>query len=535
MSQTPSPIYSTITIAPNPCLNNNISLALITITIKDTNNVPIQGYAVPTISVTGFGNTIIQASGYTDANGQCVATLKSSVAESKTVSITAPTVLAHTTSASVVFGTSSVSAANSYISCTSNTVNSGSAQSVITFTVLDTNKAPIAGYAITFASTGTNNTLVQPTLVTDKNGQAFGYIASTTAQTKTISITAPAALTGVSTATTTFVASGSSSASNSTMSVDNASLGLNNKATITLNILDSNSNPVVGITPILATSGSGTLTQPSASNSNGVSIGSITSAIAGSNIITVTSPAALTTLTPINVKFIGSSQWSLAAIRLQVRQRCDMVNSQFVSDVEMSSYISCAYKELYDILVSRFEDYYTKYPATPFTIVTGNTYTLPDDFYKLRAIDAKIDGSDYWYGLKPFNFSCDRNVRNRLVWRPVVGRAFIMYQILGNTLYIIPEERAQLDYQIWYIPRAPELVNDSDTIDAVNGWEEYVVLDACIKALTKEESDTTVFIAQKQDMIKRIEAMASNRDSGMTQKVGDAMSGEWGYNWPYYY
>ena len=41
MSQTPSPIYSTITIAPNPCLNNSVSLALITITINDTNIISI--------------------------------------------------------------------------------------------------------------------------------------------------------------------------------------------------------------------------------------------------------------------------------------------------------------------------------------------------------------------------------------------------------------------------------------------------------------------------------------------------------------
>ena len=510
-------------------------MALITITINDTNNVPIQGYAVPTISVTGSGNTITQATGYTDANGQCIATLRSTVAELKTVSIILPTELAHTATAAVVFGTSLVSAGNSTITCATNTLNNGSAQSVITFTIRDANRAPVAGYTITFASTGTNNTLVQPTTYTDKNGQAFGYIASTTAETKTISITSPAALTGVGTSTTTFVASSTASASNSTLVCDKASLGINNTSIITLTILDNNSNPVVGVTPILATSGVGTLTQPLASNSSGVSSGSITSAISGSNIISITSPAAITTLSPINITFSTASKWSLSAIRDQVRQRCDMVNSQFISDVELNSYINASFVELYDILVSRFEDYFTKYPAIAFTIVTGNTYTLPEDFYKLRALDGKFDGSDYWYGIKPFNFSTDRNIRNRLIWRPVVGRSYLMYQILGNILYIIPEERAQCDYQMWYIPRATQLVNDSDVMDSVNGWEEYVVVDACVKALTKEESDPSVFLAQKQAMLKRIEEMASNRDSGFTPKVGDAMSGEWGYNWPYYY
>ncbi len=72
------------------------------------------------------------------------------------------------------------------------------------------------------------------------------------------------------------------------------------------------------------------------------------------------------------------------------------------------------------------------------------------------------------------------------------------------------------------------VVSGGDQIDGVNGWEEYIVVDAAIKALQKEESDVSVLMAQKAALTRRIEGAAANRDAGSPLSVTDAYAtGNW--------
>ena len=61
----------------------------------------------------------------------------------------------------------------------------------------------------------------------------------------------------------------------------------------------------------------------------------------------------------------------------------------------------------------------------------------------------------------------------------------------------------------------------TDTYDDINGYAEYVVTDAAIKCLQKEESDVSVLLKQKADMKRRIEEAANNRDAGHPISVSD--------------
>ena len=62
---------------------------------------------------------------------------------------------------------------------------------------------------------------------------------------------------------------------------------------------------------------------------------------------------------------------------------------------------------------------------------------------------------------------------------------------------------------------------ESTTIDGVSGWEEYIIIDAAIKAMGKEESDISLLAAQKLMMVKRLQDMAANRDAGNGSVVAD--------------
>jgi len=207
----------------------------------------------------------------------------------------------------------------------------------------------------------------------------------------------------------------------------------------------------------------------------------------------------------------------------EVRRRSDMENSGFVTDPEITNYINNSASELYDILVSRFEDYYTQLPLA-FNIASGTTYTLPADFYKLRGVDKDFGGGDF-ASLSKFNFQ-ERNRQNNSLSRALSRRPDVQYRIIGKELVITPTDTATGDYRLWYIPQFDKLVDLTDELDTIQGWEEYVIVDAAIKCMQKEESDVSVLLVQKQALISRIEAMANNRDAGEPESITDVYRGD---------
>ena len=338
-------------------------------------------------------------------------------------------------------------------------------------------------------------------------------------------------------------------------------------------------------------------------------------------------------------------QTTLTGLIAQARFRADMVNSQFVTDNEFTTYINASYQELFGLLVQKYgNDYFVA--GTPdnwfqfsqtgsnasFPLPDGSSsYTLLDGttiapaFFKALGVDLRIYGqSNGWITLKPFQF----NDRNRFTY-PAAQGAYglnnrMRYRINGNTVWFSPIPSGGQTFRVWYIPRYPTLsatgtitlasvvigntvtingvtfiassgtlginfaVGGTDTItaanlvtvinqqagsvaavagisatslgpvvtitqsagsitwsgtstfsfgvpsipagapnawtslvDGVNGWEEYITIDAAIKAMQKEESDCSILGAQKAAIIRRIEAEAENRDAGSPPVVAD--------------
>lgn len=223
---------------------------------------------------------------------------------------------------------------------------------------------------------------------------------------------------------------------------------------------------------------------------------------------------------------------TLADLILEARQKADMVNSTFIEDPEWKSYINDSYSELYDILVSRFEDYYSE--SMPFTLTaSGQVQSPPADLYKIRGIDY-IASSDRPITLRKFNFE-ERNryqVQTTNIWRGTFKKS---YRLMGNGIHILPAASAPGSYILWYIPRFTPLNDSTDVLGDVLDFKEYITVDAAIKALAKEESDVVVQMTQKQALKDRIEAMASNRDTqperiaDVRSSYGDEILYPWGY------
>ena len=212
---------------------------------------------------------------------------------------------------------------------------------------------------------------------------------------------------------------------------------------------------------------------------------------------------------------------TLLHLRTRARERSDMVNSKFVSDSELTAFINASYAELYDLLIMSYEDYFIT--SETFTLTSGDAgvRALPADFYKLKGLDYLYGGS--YVTLYPY----DWNTRNLRINSPsgyYVGDLDITYRVVGSNIRFEPRTNATGTFQHWYIPSYTALSADSDTVDSVitrNNWEEYIVIDAAIKMLAKEESNTNHLNYEKQQMIKRIEAAAGDRDVDQPERVAD--------------
>jgi len=218
---------------------------------------------------------------------------------------------------------------------------------------------------------------------------------------------------------------------------------------------------------------------------------------------------------------------TLLQLRTEARQRSDMENSTFVKDSELNNYINNSISELHDLLIQAYDaDYYIK-SSTFSTAANAESYSLStvitdDDFYKLRGVDAKLNNSE-WFTLQPFTFN-ERNRRQNFgAWR-YLGVSNVRYRLTGNTIRFTPIPDDAIECRIWYIPVASVLSNDTDTLDDLNNFSEYVIVDAAIKMLQKEESDTSVLERQKAALKRRIEEAANNRDAGQGESISDVHS-----------
>ena len=221
---------------------------------------------------------------------------------------------------------------------------------------------------------------------------------------------------------------------------------------------------------------------------------------------------------------------TLAQLITRVRQRADMVGSAFVSDAEIIDYVNVGMAEIHDLLVDKYEDYYVDSDTT-YTLPGSNPGTLPATFYKALGVD--LDAGGVSYRMRRYTFQ-ERNMYNS----PSVVAARISdtrYSVQGNQIKFIPDPTTSGTATLHYVPEAQRFsTSESEYMDKTvvnkapaiaNGYEEYVVVDAAIKCLMKEESDIQTHMIYKEQLRKRLESAAGNRDAGEHSRISDVNTG----------
>jgi hypothetical protein len=210
---------------------------------------------------------------------------------------------------------------------------------------------------------------------------------------------------------------------------------------------------------------------------------------------------------------------TLAQLKEQARQRSDQENSEFVSDSELTTYINASLAELHDLLIASYCDDYVMNEYF-FTSTSAIEYDLPADFYKLRGVDIRLSVTGDWTTVKRFNFNRRNEQQSTFAWN-MLGTPYMEYRLVGSKIRFSRVPDIGLQFRMFYYPVATKLVLDTDEYDDVNQFGEYVVVDAAIKMMQKEESDVRVLAAQKEALRQRIIAMAAGRDANEPASVTD--------------
>jgi len=232
---------------------------------------------------------------------------------------------------------------------------------------------------------------------------------------------------------------------------------------------------------------------------------------------------------------------TLAELRTAAQQRADMSVSDFITTDEWTSYINQSLAELHGMIVQAYgEDYFVTETSLSYA-ANAISAALPDGCFKVRGVAALVsEGTPNRYvTLRQYNYN------TRYAWTsPGVGQGVvsnqwsnIRYRAENGLLKISPPPTTATTILLAWIPEVTELVDDADETevnDSLNGWLEYVIVDAAIKAKDKQESDTSVLERQRERLVRRIEAETANRDAGDAETIRDVNAsgnGSWLEGW----
>jgi hypothetical protein len=206
-----------------------------------------------------------------------------------------------------------------------------------------------------------------------------------------------------------------------------------------------------------------------------------------------------------------------------IRQRTDETNAANLDDTtELKPWIRASLAQLYEIMVSRWKDW--NVASTTLSLLANvESYALPDDCRAINKVYMLYSSGAYREPLPVFTMQDFGRFSNQNLYRSWPA----MYRVMRNKLYLTPAPAAAYAnvVEVWYTPQFTATVSDDDPIDATlpNGFEEWVVLDVCIKIRDKFRLDATSFKQERAAVEDRLVAGASLR-TGDAPVMVDAFS-----------
>lgn len=255
-------------------------------------------------------------------------------------------------------------------------------------------------------------------------------------------------------------------------------------------------------------------------------------------------------------------------LRLRVRRLVDMVDDDFVTEDELDYFIQASFKKLYNRLVAKYESYFCAFateqdiysytidssvtsPIPQFGLLAGQKdYFFPERFWKLRRLAIGRGTADFVSYAFEINgsvvlsssrggfddltkadwedeFKINSNERQQKPLFYILHGRNDMSFTAGATdtparseaFRLIPTPDRAYPLDIVYVPTAPEV---EDSLNFFNGWDEYVVLDSCIKCIRKEEGDFSGYLEERKEFLETVESCFLHKDVGQALQIQPA-------------
>lgn len=191
----------------------------------------------------------------------------------------------------------------------------------------------------------------------------------------------------------------------------------------------------------------------------------------------------------------------------------DMANSTFATAAEGRDRINKSLAGLWaDITRSKGSEYLRE-PRTISTTANSPTTELGSvgsaitnggaSFLKLISLEVDLGSGPF--DIRPlYQWEMRHAFANRSGW----GNGNVFYtlenSVTGAKLRWWPTPTAVHSVTAWVIPSAPVFSTGTETWDFVNGWDDYVAHDVAIYLLGREQSDTSLLMAERARILEGI-------------------------------
>lgn len=203
---------------------------------------------------------------------------------------------------------------------------------------------------------------------------------------------------------------------------------------------------------------------------------------------------------------------TLAQLRTSFLIRGQYENSADITTNVANEMLNDALEESYNYVVERWDDYYTKISPAFVTVAGTQAYALPTDFYKLRKVEilrsgVATDPAAQWERLYPISID-DTHRKHHLI-----GKRY-KYWLAYTQLNLFPVPQAIETLRTFYLPAAPQLVLDTDTVQFDTPVEQKLVIHIALRDAYQRQDLPTGEIEAKIAQLAGQLRTAADHDAG---------------------
>jgi hypothetical protein len=194
-------------------------------------------------------------------------------------------------------------------------------------------------------------------------------------------------------------------------------------------------------------------------------------------------------------------------LRTHARVYLDEISPADWLDSQINRELNYAYSEVYSAIIEVYEDYY-KEDATVGLVEDQQDYELPDDFWKLRRLEAKYDSDGDYVKATRYDF---RQIKSPYDSSTFGDSSTPIYELSGNYIKLLPmpSETVTAGIRLSYIKTISEMDDDDDTIDIPfpDRYGRLIVIGAVAQLMRKGQQEEAVAAKYQDDFQIGLEKM----------------------------